>query len=260
MARPHPQSHRPPRLSEIELCAWIAQAEPGAVLEYHRGYLALDRTAFGRFADTPARAALGAARQPRPRPRRARPRAPRPAPPRRRGLQLLRHRPAAPRRRAAGFRIAHHHRGGRVVNAPANRPQLGDIRTMPIGEIAALPAPMLALLQEEAEEAAEGRAHTGRLAATARSRCATPTAPPRPAAPRARTPAPSASTTARSRSSPTCRRRSTGTRTSSPPWSRRSAPRTAIRPNTSTPCSASRSASTPPGRATSAPPSSGRAR
>ena len=49
---------QPPRLSEIELCAWIAQAEPGAVLEYHRGYLALDRTAFGRFADTPARAAL----------------------------------------------------------------------------------------------------------------------------------------------------------------------------------------------------------
>ena len=50
---------QPPRLSEIELCAWIAQAEPGAVLEYHRGYLALDRTPFGRFADTLARAALG---------------------------------------------------------------------------------------------------------------------------------------------------------------------------------------------------------
>lgn len=46
------------RVTEIELCAWIAQAEPGAVLAYHRGYLALDRTAFGRFADTPARAAL----------------------------------------------------------------------------------------------------------------------------------------------------------------------------------------------------------
>jgi hypothetical protein len=47
-----------PRVSEIELCAWIAQAEPGAVIEYNRGFLALDRTAFGRFADTPARAAL----------------------------------------------------------------------------------------------------------------------------------------------------------------------------------------------------------
>ena len=33
-----------------------------------------------------------------------------------------------------------------------NRPQLGDIRTMPIGEIAALPASVLALLQEEAED------------------------------------------------------------------------------------------------------------
>ena len=33
-----------PSISEIELCAWVAQAAPGAVLEYHRGYLALDRT------------------------------------------------------------------------------------------------------------------------------------------------------------------------------------------------------------------------
>ena len=41
------------------------------------------------------------------------------------------------------------------MNAPANRPQLGDIRTMPIGEIAALPPAVLALLQEEAEEAAK---------------------------------------------------------------------------------------------------------
>jgi hypothetical protein len=51
---------RIPRLcvSEIELCAWVAQAAPGATLEYHRGYLALDRTAFGPFGDTPARAAL----------------------------------------------------------------------------------------------------------------------------------------------------------------------------------------------------------
>lgn len=33
----------PLRLTEIELCAWIAQAEPGDVLEYHRGALAIDR-------------------------------------------------------------------------------------------------------------------------------------------------------------------------------------------------------------------------
>lgn len=50
---------QPPRLTEIELCAWVAQAAPGAVIEYHRGYLALDRSTFGRFADTPQRAALG---------------------------------------------------------------------------------------------------------------------------------------------------------------------------------------------------------
>ena len=54
-----PRRIQPPRLTEIELCAWIAQAEPGAVLEYHRGYLALDRTVFGHRADAPARAALG---------------------------------------------------------------------------------------------------------------------------------------------------------------------------------------------------------
>jgi hypothetical protein len=41
------------------------------------------------------------------------------------------------------------------VTAPANRPRLADLPTMPIGEIAALPADLLALLQEEAEAAAK---------------------------------------------------------------------------------------------------------
>jgi hypothetical protein len=45
------------------------------------------------------------------------------------------------------------------VNAPVNRPRLGDLRTMPIGEIAALPAAVLALLQDEAEEAAKAARH-----------------------------------------------------------------------------------------------------
>ena len=40
------------------------------------------------------------------------------------------------------------------MNAP-NRPRLGDLPTMPIGEIAALPAAVLALLQDEAEDAAK---------------------------------------------------------------------------------------------------------
>ena len=39
LSRPTPQV----RLTEIEFCAWIAQAAPGDVLEYHRGTLAIDR-------------------------------------------------------------------------------------------------------------------------------------------------------------------------------------------------------------------------
>jgi hypothetical protein len=31
-----------PRLSEVEFCAWVAQAVPGDRLEYHRGFLTLD--------------------------------------------------------------------------------------------------------------------------------------------------------------------------------------------------------------------------
>ena len=162
MARP--RRIQPPRLTEIELCAWIAQAEPGAVLEYHRGY---PRARPHRLRPLRRRAGPRRprpARQPRPRSRRARARAPRPAPPRARGLQLFRHRPTAPQRRAPRLRNPDHHRGGRMMNAATNRPRLGDIRTMPIGEIAELPAPILALLQDEAEESVEGGAPPRRLA------------------------------------------------------------------------------------------------
>ena len=41
------------------------------------------------------------------------------------------------------------------MDAHANRPRLGDLPTMPIGEIAALPADLLAVLQEEADDAAK---------------------------------------------------------------------------------------------------------
>jgi hypothetical protein len=41
------------------------------------------------------------------------------------------------------------------VTATPNRHRLGDLPTMPIGEIAALPADLLAVLQEEAEDAAK---------------------------------------------------------------------------------------------------------
>ena len=39
------------------------------------------------------------------------------------------------------------------MSSPTNRPTMKDLRRMPVGEIAALPADQLALLQEEAEEA-----------------------------------------------------------------------------------------------------------
>ena len=120
----------------------------------HRGYLALDRTAFGRLGDTPARAALGLLGS------RAHDLA-------ERGLvHLVQHRHgtedysyfavARPRaRRAARLRIPHHHRGGRVSERPRQPSPARGHPTMPIGEIAALPADLLAVLQEEAEEAAK---------------------------------------------------------------------------------------------------------
>jgi hypothetical protein len=43
---------------DLALCAWVGSATPGATFEYYRGDLALDRTRFGRFGNTPARAAL----------------------------------------------------------------------------------------------------------------------------------------------------------------------------------------------------------
>ena len=35
------------RISEVDLCAWVAQAKPEDTLEYYRGFLAIDRTRFG---------------------------------------------------------------------------------------------------------------------------------------------------------------------------------------------------------------------
>lgn len=33
----------PQRLNAVEFCAWLSQADPGDVLEYHRGFLIVDR-------------------------------------------------------------------------------------------------------------------------------------------------------------------------------------------------------------------------
>jgi predicted aconitase len=41
-AQYHPESRQTSRITEIEFCAWVAQAEPGNRLEYHRGFLAFD--------------------------------------------------------------------------------------------------------------------------------------------------------------------------------------------------------------------------
>ena len=40
-------------IKELDLCAWLGQAVPGDVLEYHRGFLALDTTQHGsRLSET----------------------------------------------------------------------------------------------------------------------------------------------------------------------------------------------------------------
>lgn len=39
-------------LNAISFCAWLSQAEPGETIEYHRGFLALDRYPFiSRLSD-----------------------------------------------------------------------------------------------------------------------------------------------------------------------------------------------------------------
>ena len=46
-------------LTEIEFCAWVAQAAPGDRLEYHRGFLVLDNFAMFSRLDDKDRAELG---------------------------------------------------------------------------------------------------------------------------------------------------------------------------------------------------------
>ena len=45
-------------LTEIDLCGWIGQANPGDALEYHRGFLALDTLPFGPRLNEKARVDL----------------------------------------------------------------------------------------------------------------------------------------------------------------------------------------------------------
>ena len=48
-----------PRLDEIALCAWVAHAEPGDALVYHRGLLALDASPHGQTFQGQDRKELG---------------------------------------------------------------------------------------------------------------------------------------------------------------------------------------------------------
>lgn len=47
-------------LTEMDLCGWIGQARPGDVLEYHRGFLALDIVPVASRLAPEARQALAA--------------------------------------------------------------------------------------------------------------------------------------------------------------------------------------------------------
>ena len=49
-------------LTEIQFCAWVAQAIPGDRLEYHRGYLAVDADKVTSDLDLNARAELACLR------------------------------------------------------------------------------------------------------------------------------------------------------------------------------------------------------
>ena len=49
-------------LTEIQFCAWVAQALPGDRLEYHRGYLAVDADKVTSDLDPNARAELACLR------------------------------------------------------------------------------------------------------------------------------------------------------------------------------------------------------
>ena len=49
----------PCRQTEIDLLAWVGQAAAGDILEYHQGFLALDRSSHGDAFRDLERAALG---------------------------------------------------------------------------------------------------------------------------------------------------------------------------------------------------------
>lgn len=60
----HPLPTRAARLDEAALSGWLGQADPGDVLDYHRGFLAVDINATtSRLPDTDRRALIQIARR-----------------------------------------------------------------------------------------------------------------------------------------------------------------------------------------------------
>jgi hypothetical protein len=129
---------------------------------------------------------------------------------------------------------------------PNNCPRPQDLPDLPPQEIAALPAAVLATLQQETEAAVkQARAAKSRLDAALVLKYGARDRGPRRRRQGHRHGALRRTTT--SPWSPTCRSGSTGTRRSSPRWSSASAPPATIPASTSTSASRCPSASTPPG-------------
>ena len=111
------------RINETDLCGWIGQAAPGDVLEYYRGFLALDTYSHW---DAPSRArtrrtrAPGAPRLVGRRNRSSDP--PRSAPSRSRRLQLSRHR-ALEAEDGSGLAVIAAVGGGRVMGPHLAKPR-----------------------------------------------------------------------------------------------------------------------------------------
>ena len=160
-----------PLVSEIDLCAWLSQAAPNDALEYHRGFLVLDiDPRISGFANRDRLELIQVAS----RARWASDKRLVHLVQRRLGesrfsyLAIARPRPETP---VAVIAAAC---GGRVMTPSTtnfripeekptmsipNRLTLDAVPTTPIGEIAALPAEQLALLQQEAaEDTREGEA------------------------------------------------------------------------------------------------------
>ena len=153
------------RLTEMDFAGWVGAAAPGDRLEYHRGFLAVDIVADDLEAAGARARRAEAARRPRLVGRRAAPRAPRAGAARPRPLRLHRHRPAEAEARRGLARGAARRRRSRPdhpILHPTRSPECRFRRTVPVcrtcptcrpQEIAALPADVLAVLQQESEAA-----------------------------------------------------------------------------------------------------------